>query len=1412
MRINSYRNNPLYRDRYSPDSNWSKILPIAGRPLQSSELIEMQSLVQGNTKEILDILFGEASRLKGLKIIQKYIDQDVLEIQITEGNFYVEGFVFNIPSKSFEISVNGSFVIGVKIEETIITELDDPNLRDPIKGSSLYGLEGAARLLWTPSLVLNDEEAYAIGKVIDGQIIQKEINPIYLIQDLLASYIYDRNGNFLVQGFNVSHIKTVKESSLSASPIKNNSLESSIQEDLDNLSILKSQLNSTQLSLDSLRRDLSQALTDSAASPTPFNLARVDSIRESINEREKDVNNLYLLVEDKEDKVINNSISLSSIQNIQGKEVINISPGIAYVKGYRVEKLSNTLLNIPRNIETNKVISARFTFQEDIGTTNRSFTIPTSLTIDNIKSNSASIELNIKPVIFENKSLQLRYKLIINNNVEVNSINDIITEFINNIISNSLVTQNVIFEAYDNDNNRLNISPSIIRGLIRSNITIDKFSSSSILISTTSITERNLIVSTITTGGLVIDKESNILNSRSKLEYVLGKKLAHEVIQVVSELRVLNHPLIRTASNEDSLEDDSVYEILEVRQGDKVFVEGLDYNLSDQQYISWAPGGDEPDVGTTYYVSFLYTEPLIEDQDYKFNKSNNSISFLSGGRRPPKGYSFDVDYSYSLARAGVIFIDTDTSIGYQLSSSTEDPLIPLISQDYLPLAHIYIYADRVEIIPLKVKRFTIKELRDLEERIRELEIDISNQENQIALIKDNKDPSFLYTLTSFNCIEELNKAGSTVSWIPLSNSYTTSTSIKELNLKYESGGILHNYSDMLDQPSFVTLPFIEESLVRQLRVTGYRLITPLINESLAADSTYIRGSIKVYPRDIRIAKYKNNKINPCIFNQLFTNTIMSNEVTKDLIKLYDEYVNSTLYGTVLEDNKLQTCFDLLQVDINKNILIYIWGIRPNDRYNSLYLDGEEVQYFRIVNDASLSPDGIRSNNKGEILAYIELENPLSVGTHLLEIKGTRSYASANVRVHSTLLNQIANTSSFADLSSNYLPNRSDVLAKDIDTEVVNAFNSNGINIVRNSNTLYVNQEYSSLSQIFNLPIDCLLLSTNIYLRNLDYQYPLELLIKDTNSFGPGNSTLAIGKCNNYRSDLKGVEPSTFDYDMPVLIDSSSSYSLSISSLSDKYEVFTATLGEPDLNNGYTIGNQPLYKGSLYYSPNGYNIIEDEKSTLTYEHNIASFTAFSNIVSLGNYGLQDGIAFINKFCINSRDILPKGTSITYQYSTNLKANWKDVLPNKVNCLDHDASDLNLRAILSTNNKRISPLLNIESSSVTIYTNSTTGVLYIKDFNFNKDVDKVFVYYEAFIPSKGSISLAFSINKGNTWQTFTETELLDTNDLLNTNKFVTSFISNRSFNSNDLIVRITIISSSRVITPYIRDIKVSTSNIN
>jgi len=1413
MKINSYKNNPLYTDRYSPDSNWSKILPVSGRPIQSSELIEIQSLIQGNTKEILDILFGEASRLKGLKIIQKYIDEEAIEIQVTQGNFYVEGFVFNIPAKSFEILNIGTFVIGVKINETIITELDDPNLRDPIKGSSLYGLEGAARLVWTPDLVINDEEAYAIGKVIDGQIIQKEINPIYLVQDILASYIYERNGNFLVQGFNVSHIKTITESSLSSSPNKTNSLQQNIQEDLDNLSILRSQLGSTQSSLDSLRRDLTQALTDSAASPTPFNLARIDSIRESINERERDVSNLYLLVEDKEDNIIDSSITLDSIQNIQGKEVFNVSPGVAYIKGYRVEKLSNTILNIPRNIETNKVISARFTFQEDTAVTNRTISIPTSISVQQIKDNSASIGLTLSPVIFESKLIKVIYKLIINDNLNINSISDILTEFINGIMSNALVSNNVSLEAYSMDSStKLTISPSIIRALIKSNISVNKLSNTSLSLSTTSVSERNLLVSTEVSGGLLIDKNSKILNSHSKLDYTLGKKLAHEVIQVVAELRVLDHPMIRGQEDEDYLEDDSIYEILEVRQGDKVYVQGLDFNLIDQQYISWAPGGDEPDIGTTYFVSFLYTQPLIENEDYKFDKTKNSISFLPGGRRPAKGYSFDVDYSYSLARAGVIFIDTDTSINYQLSSSSENPIIPLISQDYLPLAYIYIYADRVEILPIKNKRFTVKELRNLEERIRELEVDISNLEDQIALIKDNKDPSLVYNLSSFNCIGDLNKTDSTVSWTPLNNSHTTSTSIKELSLKYESGGVLHKYSYIGDRNSFVTLPYIEESLVRQLRATGYRLITPLINEALSANSNYIRGSIKVYPRDVRVSKYIDNKINPCNSNQLGDNTVLSADVTKDLIRLYDEFSNSTLYGTVLEDTEIQICFDLLETQVNKEILIYVWGIRPNDRHNTIFLDGEEMSYFRILNDASISPDGIRSNKMGEILISIQLDKPMNVGTHLLEIIGTKSYASASLRIHSTLLNQIANSSSINDVSSNYLPTSSQPLAQDIDSQVMNSSNSTGTSILNTSNTLYINQEYSSLSQLFNLPVDCLLLSTNIYLRNLDYQYPLELLIKDTNSFGPGNQTLGIGKCEDYKSDLRAIEPSKFEYDMPILLDSGSSYSLSLNSLSDRYEIFTATLGEPDLNNGYTIGNQPLYKGSLFYSPNGYNIIEDEKSTLTYEHNIASFTSFSSIVSLGNYGIQDGIAFINKFCINCRDILPKGTSITYQYSTNLNNSWKDILPNKVNCLDHDASTLNLRAILSTNSRRISPLLDIESSSITIYTNSTTGILIVKDFKFNKDIDKVFVYYEAFIPNKASVSLSVSTDDGRSWSNFDDTELLLSNNLLNTNEYLASFIPGRSFNSNNLVIRFALISSSRVLTPFVRNIRVSTSNIN
>ena len=202
-----------YSDRYKENSNWVKVLFKPGRFLQTGELIELQSIIQHQIKAGFDSLYKNGSVVKGLTVsILNQTDTET-NLVISEGSIYIDGFVLDVPSDSISVSNFGTYNLGVLVEQDVVDEIDNFDLRDPNIGGARYGTEGSHRLVLNISYVINDDKAINIARISDGSLYQKQRNPFERLEDILANYIYDKSGNFCVNGLSVTEI------SLSLNPV-----------------------------------------------------------------------------------------------------------------------------------------------------------------------------------------------------------------------------------------------------------------------------------------------------------------------------------------------------------------------------------------------------------------------------------------------------------------------------------------------------------------------------------------------------------------------------------------------------------------------------------------------------------------------------------------------------------------------------------------------------------------------------------------------------------------------------------------------------------------------------------------------------------------------------------------------------------------------------------------------------------------------------------------------------------------------------------------------------------------------------------------------------------------------------------------------------------------------------------------
>lgn len=196
-----------YYDRTDPSKHYEQHLFRAGYGLQSAELNEVQQANIGRVKSIGDALFKDGDIIKDCACL---VDAETGAVTLNGGALYLRGMVRGIAPATFTVPTDRVLAIGVRLVETIVTELDDPTLRDPAVGTRNYQEPGAARLkveaVWGWEGDGGAGDFFAVYTVENGILLQKEPPPqLDSMTNALARYDRDSaGGNYVINGFGVS--------------------------------------------------------------------------------------------------------------------------------------------------------------------------------------------------------------------------------------------------------------------------------------------------------------------------------------------------------------------------------------------------------------------------------------------------------------------------------------------------------------------------------------------------------------------------------------------------------------------------------------------------------------------------------------------------------------------------------------------------------------------------------------------------------------------------------------------------------------------------------------------------------------------------------------------------------------------------------------------------------------------------------------------------------------------------------------------------------------------------------------------------------------------------------------------------------------------------------------------------------
>ena len=200
-----------YYNRFNVGKKYTKSLFRAGTSLQSAELNEVQDYATDALKRLGDALFADGDVISGCTCV---VDNQTGATTLEAGKIYLNGMIRDVHEGSFTIPTTTSVRIGIYYKEKTITELEDPELRDPAVGTPGYQEIGAARLQYTTEWgfliegeVSDDNRGnfYPIYNIENGVLVQKALAPqLDSVSTALARYDDESNGSYVVDGMNVT--------------------------------------------------------------------------------------------------------------------------------------------------------------------------------------------------------------------------------------------------------------------------------------------------------------------------------------------------------------------------------------------------------------------------------------------------------------------------------------------------------------------------------------------------------------------------------------------------------------------------------------------------------------------------------------------------------------------------------------------------------------------------------------------------------------------------------------------------------------------------------------------------------------------------------------------------------------------------------------------------------------------------------------------------------------------------------------------------------------------------------------------------------------------------------------------------------------------------------------------------------
>lgn len=149
-----YNNNSL--SRFNSLKNWTKVLFRRDRRLQTTEIEEVQDLINNQIGAAFNIIYSSFTVINGCKILIVNISDSEYECLLTPGQVYVEiknrCYFIDTPSHTFSILKIQSTFVGINL--SVLRSFDEDDYNNPQTGGAAFGSPGADRIIIKPTVIV----------------------------------------------------------------------------------------------------------------------------------------------------------------------------------------------------------------------------------------------------------------------------------------------------------------------------------------------------------------------------------------------------------------------------------------------------------------------------------------------------------------------------------------------------------------------------------------------------------------------------------------------------------------------------------------------------------------------------------------------------------------------------------------------------------------------------------------------------------------------------------------------------------------------------------------------------------------------------------------------------------------------------------------------------------------------------------------------------------------------------------------------------------------------------------------------------------------------------------------------------------------------------------------------------------